>query len=77
MEVIGVDHILNIDPDKTCRLCLSHSLNLHSIFSSIIIDGNITSVLDMLAYTVDISVCLFHPQGDASFVDILLNFFIG
>ena len=57
METIDGNYELDINPKKVCRLCLSQPPNLLNIFSNSIVDGYIISVPDMLAFTVDITVC--------------------
>lgn len=56
MDLIDGSYELDINPKKVCRLCLSQSIPLQNIFSNSIVDGYITSVPEMLDYTVNITV---------------------
>lgn len=64
---------LIINPEKSCRLCLSQSLDMQNIASSLIVDGDIVSVVDMLV-SLGITVCaLFFLLLSLPPVDSLLT----
>lgn len=68
MEVIDGNYELDINPKKVCRLCLSQPPTLQNIFSKSVVDGYIIPVPDMLSFTVDITVGLFHFLNEFSMI---------
>lgn len=74
MEVVDGNHMLTINPENSCRLCLLQSLDLQSILESLFVDGYIVSIVDMLAYTLGITVCVSFSLSPLAPVDSLLTF---